>query len=71
MGHRQVGLLDGRIHPRNQVGVLGQVAHRRMVGLAVALLPTAERLGIDGDQCADERLGVPDHHRLADQRVRP
>ena len=29
-----------------------------------------ERLGIDGDQRGDERLGVADHHGLADQRVR-
>ena len=40
-------------------------------GLAVALLPAVEGLGVDGDQRADERLRVADHHRLADQRVGP
>ena len=63
--------LTARSISATQVGVVGQVADRRAGVLAVALLPAGERLGVDGDQRGDERLGVADHHRLADQRVRP
>ena len=57
--HRQVGLLDGRVDLGHQVGVGGQIAHRRAGRFAVALLPAPESLGIDGDQRADEGLASP------------
>ena len=62
--------LTARSISATQVGVVGQVADRRAGVLAVAFLPAGERLGVDGDERGDERLGVADAHRLADQRMR-
>ena len=70
MRHELVGLVDRGLDLRAQVRVAGEVGHRRRLGLAVRRLPRREVLLVDGDQRADERPPVADHHRLADHRVR-
>ena len=60
LGHRLVGVLDGQLDLGDQVGILGEVATDASALLAVALLPAGERLGVDGDERGDERLGVAD-----------
>ncbi len=67
MGHMLIGVLHGELDLGDQIGILAQIADGRAGGLAVLALPCVERLGIDRDQGADERLVVADGHRLADQ----
>jgi len=70
-GHCLVGIIDGGLDLRDQLGVVGKVGWRGAGRLAVLQLPEVKSVGIERDQAGDERPVVADNHALADQRLSP